>query len=300
MAGFPNIEKARLPRAPQHGSTDLQRDQDERDRAYSLVRVRFPFENVAGPQRKRTSDFLLHPGDTLQLVCLDGSDILAVSTGKGRDFIPMHEGDELTRRFEYFRVRLLGPTRALTTPLSPVTADALFLVSTGKTLHRQFKPSGFAGGFPIGQGTATTAGVDVLEEMVRTWGVATPLTTPSAGLPLIGKFGGAMLFKNLDTSLPIYLYNGASGSFNAGSGGAHPGTVAAWRVDAGETVSLEAMSRLSKSVSGNEPLGTVNTLCCATTSGTAVFNLMLSRWGPDVTDLEAHATYDVGDATLRA
>lgn len=275
---FAKADAARLSRVrPSHPGSEEAANRD-RENSYSLVRYRFERVNATSNMNAIDQTFET-PGDCITVLELTGSAQIAISLGKNR-FIPVREGDTLTRSFSKFVVRFLGDRS--TSPSSTFTnnygaTEALLLVSFGRVLTREPKTNAFSSGFPARRITCAADGTDVLGGF-RTSGLFF-----EQGGSLKG--GGTLILKNLSPSEPIFIFYGVEGTFHYGSGSV-PNENYAFQVDPGESLTLECASKMLQAQISNagDVADLFSSIIAASPSGAAKLNAMLSRWNPDATD----------------
>jgi len=226
-------------------------------------------------------------GDTLTLVELQGSDTVQVAFGDSGDWVPMHEGDVITRAFDKIRIRDTSFNTIDSTFMPVLPPRAMFVVSWGPFMSRAFKPRGFVGGFPIVRGVTSNTGVDVFDALPK-------INVSSFGNPL--RFGGQLAIRNMDASSTIWLYYGTPGAFDATDVTApRPGS--SWPIRPDETFSIDVDNAMrilngAPKVAGSRIL----TLCVASAGITPLpYALMLSKPATDVSDWNSDSPYDRQD-----
>lgn len=264
-----NVDAARLD-GVYHGEAASRADS-----AYSIIRYNSDADSNGSRDRDQTFEI---PGDHVHVLELNGSDVIGIATGqRERGFIPLHEGQTYKRPFDRFTIRNFS-RRPLTQTVGgdaggPTTA--LLLVSRGEVIEVGHKPKGFFAGFPVWQGDATVDGVDVFANIPFS---GNAITSPRVVNPL--RFGGTLKVKNLDGANALWLYYGTPGNFRVA-----PDTITfysaehAWRLDAGQEITLEAEASLRRVIGA-----TLGTVCVASTAGTVRFCAMISRYAQDFTD----------------
>jgi hypothetical protein len=278
-------DAARLARVrPSHPGSEEAADRD-RQNSYSLVRYRFDRTSSISDRNAVDQTFEM-PGDCVHVLELTGSAQIAISLGKNR-FIPVREGDTLTRSFSKLVVRFLGDRS--TSPSSTYTqnygtTEALLLVSYGRVLTREPKRNDFSSGFPARRVTCDATGTDVLNAF-RTSGLFFEQGGSMKG-------GGTVIMKNLSPSEPIFIFYGVPGSFHYGTGSV-PNENYAFQIDPGESLTLECSSRMLQAQSSNaeDVADLFSSIIAASPSSAATLNVMLSRWNPDASELETVFPY---------
>jgi len=263
-----NIPDAQLPRlAP----LDLP---DDSDTDYRLVVVDVPFRNPNPTIYNRVTAPYQYAGDHLTVIQLQGPFHLGIAVNKGKAFIPVREGDVITRRFTEFRAKAFAPF-ALPSA-GPSLSSGNFLgrmivgVSWGPLLRQGvFKP-GFSAGCPKFRGTATTTGVTLYGGADAQVDGGTART--------ICHWGGTVMIRNRDTAQSLFLYDGIGGDFNPAGVGGQSDPLGSWEILPGEVLSLDANSKLSS----RRTIGTSTVptgLCLACAAGTVSYVAMVSSWG---------------------
>ncbi len=243
----------------------------EKARGYRIFRIRIDTTS-------RTSAPIKVEGTHLTVLEVVSQHAVGIALNRGGQFIPIREGDEITREFSEFRVRNFGPLiQAGGTQQGvylPGPCEVMVLVSYGRIVRRQPVDNRFAAAFPIFKGTATATGVSLFDGIVV------------ASQPLfrfrfkdVAKWGGTVMIRNLHPANNIMLYMGGTGGFN-NAGTLTQSPTSAWQIFPGEVLTLDTRCRVSTA------FVTLAEICLATAAGTADYNVMLSNWG-DSTDPSA-------------
>lgn len=269
----PGLARLREPDRPEQ--------QGER-RGYSTYRLDLRRDQSGNPLREN-EQLVNGYGTHIYLAELAGSDSVSVKIDvPGAGWVEMEEGDILSREFTRFWVRSnsrFGDVNSFRTLGGP--AEATFYVSTGPMILRAPKKYGLRAGFFGVGGTATAAGVDAFGGFATQYAALFP-----KGLPAFLKYGGTMIVQNRSATDTLYLFQGAVGSFNSGSG-LYPSEVTSLQVPAGSTLPLLVENRIAN-LRHPDGAGRLNTLVAAAATGKTVdFTITLSRMIFDWTDPES-------------
>jgi hypothetical protein len=253
---------------------------------YKIVKLLLPLLDQINLTFTRKTPPIKLSGDTITVMAIEGPHSIGISLNAGQQYIPVREGDILTREFSEFRVASFGSVPPLGVPIGTASdvergsfTTITLAISYGRLIEQAFFKPGFTGQFPIGVGAAATTGTPI-QSVFR---------GPENNVPSqILKYGGTMLLRNLDPLNSLFMYYGSGGDFNpAGSavqpaGAGNPGT--AWTIYPKELLQLDGRSRLS--VSDRFGAGGGFTLCVAGENAAVNFAVMLSTWG-DASDPDA-------------
>ena len=272
----------------------------ERSKAYQLFRVRLDYDNG---NNARSADRIIHTsGDHLTVLEIQGADQVAIRTDRSTNpFVPVREGDRISRRFDSVTLRpmsldlfapgTLGIDPDLGGSMIAGFAEVLILVSWGPMLTRPFKEYGFRRGFFAGKGSATQTGVDIFATIAALHGFS-----DRAGWPLIGRFGGTFVFKNMDPAADIYIGMGFANNMKPPAD-PHPwpGADTCWIVSPGETLKMRLESLMSNVRKSPYPnaltlYGNLSLIAMTDFAGTAPFRAMVSSGPVDGADAESGGT----------
>lgn len=263
----PGIFKAQLPNLHPYGDQEELILKDRR-RAYEVVEVVLLNTSVSNGVRQQDSLLQRFPGDHLYLRELSGATAVGVRVRKGGKFIPLHEGETITREFEDFTVRnLTWDDRVVFGGYPGKGAQpivATFVVSYGQAVLPAEKRPGFKGDLPAWRGTATPAGVAILDGLLLNPNY--PLGTTD---PVLGKNGGTIIIRNLDFAASIFVYSGLPATFDSTAVG-EPSPNTSFEIFPREALTLDLKGRTTG-------------LCVACLAGTVPFNVLADGWG-DLTD----------------
>jgi len=263
-----NIPDAQLPRlAP----LELP---DDSDTDYRLVVVDVPFRNPNPTIYNRVTAPYKYAGDHLTVIQVQGPYHLGIAVNKGKSYIPVREGDVITRRFDEFRAKAFGGFQLPSQ--GPSQSEGIYLgrmivgVSWGPLLQQAtFKP-GFRAGCPKFRGTATSTGVTLYGGADAAVDGGTART--------ICHWGGTVMIRNRDQVNSLFLYDGIGGDFQPAGVNGFNDPLGAWEILPGEVLSLDANSKLS----ARRTIGTAtapSTLCLGCLAGTVPYTVMISSWG---------------------
>lgn len=250
---------------------------DDRARNVQVATYRATYSNVTG-LRPLDRQFKVS-GDTLTFLEVIGADSVYVRFGREGPFLPVEEGMTYHRRFDEIWFRAVAPGFPGGTQAGTF-AEVRFAATWGTLLTRPFKQYGFRRGFLTVTLTATAAGIDIPAAIVALGGFLQR--------PILGKFGGTLIFKNLDNAAVLYIAQWPLAAIA-------PNLTGFMEIEPRQTFTMEVEGEMTNAL--KNPVDDVSapifneTLVAASAAGNVNFKLTIPRVVYDQSDYESNAPH---------